>query len=113
MPSAFGYLAQRFFHSLWLFLYDWFAGGFLTIWHLARQIVFWFDRRLALGITLRHFFEPMFGDFAFLGRILGFGFRVARVGLAMILYSVIAILAVAFYFSWLLFPFALFYLALR
>mgnify|MGYP001604042776 CR=1 FL=1 len=113
MSSALGYLAQRFFHNIWVFLYDWLVGGFWAILRMTKGIILGLDRHLAFVITLRHFFEPIFGDFELLGRILGFFFRTLRVMVALLVYSLVVLFAVIAYSLWLLLPFGLFYLVLQ
>lgn len=105
------YLATRFLNRLIQFLYDWYAGSFLSLAHRALAVFLYLDRSLALRVTLGHMFEPLYQDRSVAGHILGFIFRTIRVILALAIYFVIAVIFVAVYVLWAAIPVALIYVA--
>ena len=62
------------------------------------------DTFFALRITITHLFEPLYGDYSFLGYVLGFFFRVMRCVVGGIVYSVILVCALFGYLLWVLAP---------
>lgn len=77
--------------------------------HTAIRMLESLDRTLALRITLRHFFEPLYGDRTTIGYTLGIPFRLARVLIALALYLFILALALFVFVLWALLPFFIFF----
>lgn len=65
------------------------------------------DRTLALKITFRYFFQPLYKDYSVVGRILGVIFRTIRIVIGLVIYVFLAILFLAVYLVWIFFPPAL------
>ncbi len=65
------------------------------------------DRTLAVKVTMRHFFEPLYKDYTILGRILGVIFRSGRVVVGGMVYLFFGIIFLAICLIWLLIPPAL------
>lgn len=62
------------------------------------------DRSFAVGVTLRHFFEPLYKDYSIVGRILGIVFRSARVAIGGVCYLFLALVFALAYVIWLAIP---------
>jgi len=62
------------------------------------------DRSLAVAITLRHFFEPLYKDYSIIGRILGIVFRSARVVIGGVCYFFLMLVFAFAYVIWLAIP---------
>jgi len=62
------------------------------------------DRYFAWKITLRFLFRPMYGDYSFTGRILGFFLRIIRIAVGGIIYAVIFLIAIILYLIWIALP---------
>jgi hypothetical protein len=62
------------------------------------------DYVFALKITLRNIFKPLYKDYSFIGHILGFIFRLTRIILSSLIYTVLFIIAAAIYLLWLFLP---------
>ncbi|KKU83417.1 MAG: hypothetical protein UY12_C0037G0009 [Parcubacteria group bacterium GW2011_GWA2_47_8b] len=103
------YLAQRFFYRIYEFLRNWYVGGFLAAVHKTLNILEAFDRRLALRINLRYLFRPIYQDYSFLGRLLGFLFRGVRIIYASLIYFVIIVIAAGIYLAWAVAPIYILY----
>ena len=107
------YLTTRFVYRLQEFLEHWYVGGFRIISHWAVSFLESLDKTLALQVTLRYIFEPLYQDRTILGYILGFIFRSGRVVLASIIYVLVIVVFLAVYLGWMLFlPYVLYRTAL-
>ena len=64
------------------------------------------DENLLIGETIRLWFaiEPMFGDYNWQGRIIGFLLRFLRIIVSIVLYILIVVVGVAFVLVWLAWP---------
>jgi hypothetical protein len=58
------------------------------------------DRTFAVRVTVRHFFEPLWGDYSPVGRIIGPIFRACRVLIGGVAYIVIAAIWVIILLAW-------------
>ena len=71
------------------------------------------DQSLAVAITMRHFFEPLYKDYSIVGRIMGIIFRTIRVFLGGIFYIFLAISFAIIYVAWVAIPIIIIYYAAR
>lgn len=94
---AFPYLLSRALYRIRLFLYDWYVGSFYAISRVTVGLLEYCDKRLALWITVKNIFQPLYQDHTFIGRILGFIFRSIRICIGLSLYTVIIAFAIIFY----------------
>jgi len=94
------YLLQRFFYRIWMFIYDWYVGGFIAIGGKVVSFLEKMDRTWAFRINLRNLFKPLYQDQTLIGRLLGFVLRSARLILAGALYTLIIILGAGIYILW-------------
>jgi|SRR3989338_1170616 len=104
MNSAPVYLISHFFFHIFEFLRHWYLNSFIVIGRWLMNNLEWLDRMLALRVTLRHFFEPLYGDYTIVGRLLGFIFRTIRITLALCMYPVLIAAAIAAYLIWIIIP---------
>jgi len=100
------YLANRFLYRIVAFLRHWYVDGFLWVSSKALGILEALDRRLALKITLRYFFKPLYQDYTPVGYLLGVFFRFWRIIFASIIYAIILVIGIAVYITWGLVPLA-------
>ncbi|MDO8515789.1 MAG: hypothetical protein Q7S28_00910 [bacterium] len=104
---ALGYLISRFFYRIGNFFHHWYIDGSRYLGHHFILILEGFDATLALRITLKYFFEPLYKDYTAIGRILGFVFRTGRIVIGFGVYSVLAVVFFIIYVIWLALPVAL------
>lgn len=71
------------------------------------------DQSLALKITLRHFFEPLYKDYSAIGRILGVIFRTGRILIGLAAYIFVTAFFLLVYLIWIAIPFAILYYAAK
>ncbi|MBI5079661.1 hypothetical protein HZB06_03300 [Candidatus Wolfebacteria bacterium] len=98
------YLFKSFFLRLIGFFQHWYLNSFKIYSHFIVSLLEKLDKAIAFKITLRYFFQPLFGDYTFLGYILGIFFRFWRLVFGAVAYSVIIAIAAFFYFIWLAAP---------
>ena len=102
--SIFIYIFNRLFYRFLEFFRHWYLNSFRVF---GRFIVFLFgklERRFALRVTLKHFFEPLYQDRSLIGYILGFIFRTGRLIFGGVIYLILLAMAVFIYSIWLAIP---------
>ncbi|MGC9968299.1 MAG: hypothetical protein ABSC29_01030 [Minisyncoccia bacterium] len=107
------YLVQRFFYRLVDFFRHWYIDGSRAVGHRFITALEEADRSLAVKITLRYFFRPLYGDYTVVGRILGIVFRTGRILIGAVVYAVIAAFFLLFYLAWLAAPIVIIFYATR
>jgi hypothetical protein len=98
------YLVARFFYRILDFFHHWYVDGSRVIAHKFISTLEDADRSLALKITLRYFFQPLYKDYTIIGRILGFVFRSIRIVIGAVVYLLVAMLFALFYLAWVAAP---------
>ena len=107
------YLVNRFVFRLSDFVRHWYVNGSRAFAHSFISFLEKLDYTLALRITVHYFWRPLYGDYTIIGRILGVIFRTFRSLVAVILYAVVSVIALAFYIIWLAIPFVPLFMAYR
>ena len=104
MSFSLVYLAQRFIYRIYEFLRHWYVGSFLAVTHRTLAVLENLDQTLALWVTFRYLFKPLYQDYSVIGYILGFIFRVTRLFAGGIVYLLIVLIAAAVYLLWAALP---------
>lgn len=112
MNNAVVYLFIRLAGDIGNAVRHWYGDSFVKVWEAAVNILERLDAQLALRITLRYFFRPLYGDASIPGRIFGFFLRTARIVIAVFLYLIVIIAAVFSYLIFALLPLFIIYLGL-
>lgn len=100
MASVLVYLSNRFFYRLGEFLRHWYWGGFFFFFHKLIELLERLDRYLALKITLRYLFQPLYQNYTFVGYVLGFIFRGTRIAVAGVIYGLVVLMFLVLYSAW-------------
>ena len=79
MDFSIVYLAHRLLYRFLDFFHHWYVDGSRAFGRRFMTTLTTADRSLAVAITLRHFWEPLYKDYSIIGRILGIVFRSVRV----------------------------------
>ena len=98
------YLARRFFYHFLDFFHHWYVDGSRVIGRRFMATLTAADQSLAVAITMRHFFEPLYKDYSVIGRILGIVFRSVRVAIGGVFYLILAFAFALVYLVWLSIP---------
>jgi len=96
------YIVERFFYRATEFLHHWYVHGIRNLTHVFVTFFEKIDRSLALKITARHFFQPLYKDFSFLGRVLGIVFRIFRIVIGLAVYLFFGAIFILVYTVWIL-----------
>ena len=83
----------------------WFLASGPWAWEHYIRSVAAFDSRIALTTTLKNLDKPLFQDYTWQGRLIGFFFRLVRICFGLVLYGLTAVVYAVAYLIWLAFPF--------
>jgi hypothetical protein len=98
------YATEQFFLRILDFFSHWYIGGIGAIRRRMSATFRLLERSLALRLTFKHFFEPLYGDYSLVGRIVGPIFRVLRMFFAAALYLFLFACFLIFALAWALLP---------
>jgi hypothetical protein len=104
MDFSIVYLARRLLYRFLDFFHHWYDDGSRAFGRHFMATLTAADRSLAVAITLRHFWEPLYKDYSIIGRLLGIVFRSARVLIGSVCYFFLALAFAIAYVIWLAIP---------
>lgn len=104
MNFSLTYLAGRFVYHIYSFFHHWYIDASKVFFHKLVSFLEQLDQTIALRVTLKYFFQPLFKDYTFIGRILGVIFRTGRALFGAIVYFLIIFVFMTVYISWLMMP---------
>ena len=97
-------LLYRFLKGLRNFLYFWYIKSSGDFWRSEISFIKGIERDIGIIINLKLITQPIFGDYTYIGRIIGPIFRLGRVIFGVIMVSFSLCLVAALYFFWILLP---------
>lgn len=98
------YLVRRAFYRIADFFHHWYVDGSRVLAHKFISILEETDKSLAIRLTLKYFFQPLYKDYTVVGRILGVVFRSGRILVGGIFYLFIGVVFLVIYLVWVLVP---------
>ena len=101
------YIIRRFFYYVLNFFHHWYFHASKVVGHYFLTALERADKVFAIKITLRYLFQPLYKDYSFVGRILGFFFRSCRILIGLIAYVLMGSIFLILYLAWLVLPLAL------
>jgi hypothetical protein len=104
MDFALVYLVNRAFYRLGDFFHHWYVDALRDLVHWFISLLEKLDRTLAIRITFRYLFQPLYKDYTIVGRTLGFIFRSFRIIVGGVVYLFFTILFLAIVAVWILLP---------
>ena len=104
MNFSLTYLIGRFLYRIHDFFHHWYTDGSRIFFYKLISFLQYLDQTLALRMTLRYFFQPLYKDYSFIGRILGVVFRTCRAFIGIVAYVFVLILFLVAYVLWLAAP---------
>jgi hypothetical protein len=107
------YLVQRFFYRLFDFFHHWYVDGSRAFGHAFITALAEVDKVVAIKITLRYLFQPLYKDYTVIGRILGIIFRTIRILVGAVIYLILVAAFLVAYLIWILIPAAILVYAVR
>jgi len=107
------YLLYRLFYLPVIFLHHWYIDGSRAFGHALIATFERVDETIAIRVTLKHYFQPLYKDYSIVGRILGIVFRSGRIVIGLVVYLAIAAVFIGAYLAWVLIPPAIIAYAVR
>lgn len=86
------------------FVWRWYVTWTLDFWSEVVSVMSTLDRTLGVGVNARMITKPLFGDYSFIGKIIGPIFRCMRVCTGGIVYAVLWCGAGAIWLAWCAIP---------
>ncbi len=86
---------------------------FFSFWYITSSKAFWYkeiyfikgiERDMGVLINLKLMFQPIFGDYSYMGRVIGPIFRLGRVLIGFIIMAVSIVAVTAIYLIWIILP---------
>lgn len=105
------YLINRAVYRVLDFFHHWYVDGSRHLVHSFISFLEKLDRTLAIRVTFKYLFQPLYKDYTIIGRILGLIFRSSRILIALVVYAFFFLLFLAIYACWLLIPPAIIFYA--
>lgn len=99
-----------FYKSLYDFLYFWYFKGSLDFWRRELDFIKSTERDMGLVLNLKLITQPIFGDYTYMGRIIGPIFRLFRVLSSVIILLISCLAIIVAYFIWIALPLVVFYM---
>ncbi|MCL4406369.1 MAG: hypothetical protein M1586_02490 [Patescibacteria group bacterium] len=103
------YLFQLFFIRIGDFLRHWYVSGFHAFTDWTVRFLELLDRVLALKVSVRYWFQPLFQERSVFGYLIGFFARTIRIIFASVIYTLVILIAFGIYLAWILLPIWLVY----
>lgn len=113
MNFSLTYLIGRFIYRILDFFHHWYTDASRVFFHKFISFLEYLDQTLALRTTLRYFFQPLYKDYTFIGRILGIIFRTCRALTGVVVYAFVLVIFLAAYVLWLAAPIILILYVIR
>jgi len=104
MNFSLTYLIGRFAYRILDFFHHWYADASKIFFYKLISFMEYLDRSLALRMTLRYFFQPLYKDYSVIGRILGVIFRTCRIFVSVVVYAIVLFIFLTTYILWLVAP---------
>ena len=91
--------------SIYDFLYFWYIRGTKNFLRGEISVIEGVERDIGILINLKLVFQPIYGDYSILGKVIGPILRLGRVFFGFVLVVFLSIIIVVLYVLWLLLPF--------
>lgn len=109
MNNALTYVIGQIGSDVFLFFRHWYYDAFFAFFRAGRFVARGVERRVAFVVTLRHFFQPLYQDYSFIGYLFGPAFRFMRLVIGAAAYAVVLPPIIAAGALWALAPVAVFF----
>lgn len=86
------------------FFYFWYVQGTLDFWNKEAAFLRAVERDVGFIVHIKHIADPLFGDYTFLGRIIGFFFRIGFILFGFFVTAISIIFVVGLYLLWIFIP---------
>ena len=104
MDISFLYIATHLGRRALDFFRHWYVDGFLRSVDWTLGILERLDKKFAVRITVKNWFQPLFQDYTLIGYIWGFIFRTIRIFIGLSVYLAFILSAAILFAGWAAFP---------
>lgn len=99
-----GYVLERLVVRIIDFIHHWYVDASFKFLEIAKTMHQNLEQTLALKATYYHIEEPLYGDYSYAGRVVGFIFRMIRIVLGLFIYLILGVLGGGLYLIWITLP---------
>lgn len=86
------------------FFYIWYVQGSKDFWNKEISFLGGVERDVGVIVHIKHIFDPLFGDYTYIGRAIGFFFRIGFISFGLLITSISIAAVVLLYFIWIIIP---------
>jgi hypothetical protein len=101
-------LPIKFIKGVINFFYFWYVQSSRDFWNREIAFVKQIERDLGIMINLRLITQPIFGDYSYMGRIIGPIFRLGRILIGLLIIAVSFVVIIFVYLIWIILPLLVF-----
>jgi hypothetical protein len=104
IAEYFANLPVNFIRGIFNFFYFWYFSSSKSFWRKEISFMKGIERDIGVFINLKLLFQPIFGDYSYMGRVIGPIFRLGRVLLGFIIMAISIIVILIIYTIWIILP---------
>ena len=82
----------------------WYLTSSKSFWHKEIDFIKGIERDIGVFINLKLMFQPIFGDYSYMGRVIGPIFRISRVLIGISIMSASISVVITIYLIWIILP---------
>ncbi len=97
-------LPVRLIKGIEQFFYIWYIQSSRDFWEREISFIKQIERDIGIMINLRLITQPIFGDYSYMGRVIGPIFRLGRVLIGVAIITASAAVVVSLYLLWIILP---------
>ena len=97
-------LPVNFVRGIMNFFCFWYVQSSKDFWNKEISFIRGIERDMGVLINLKLMFQPIFGDYSYMGRVIGPIFRLGRILIGFIIMAVSIAVVVAMYLIWIILP---------
>lgn len=86
------------------FFYGWYVDDTRNFWNWFMDFLKTLDRSIGLVGNLQNWTSPLYGDYSYVGRVVGPVLRTLRIFFGVALYMVMAVFSLLIYLFWIILP---------
>jgi hypothetical protein len=104
ISEYFANLPVNFIRGIFNFFYFWYFSSSKSFWQREIGFIRGIERDIGVLINLKLLFQPIFGDYSYMGRVIGPIFRFGRVLVGFIIMMISIIVILGIYSIWIILP---------
>ncbi len=104
ISEYFANLPVNFIRGIFNFFYFWYVSSSKSFWRKEIGFIKGIERDIGVFINLKLLFQPIFGDYSYMGRVIGPIFRLGRVLIGFIIMIISIAVILGIYLIWIILP---------